>query len=170
MMIQTSRHNGSTWRKCGETHVKKLLEEERLNTKSGFLLIPWGNWMCKRKRKWHWTQAGQEQWKQKLTTQQQIKMLRKHQVKQDHIDKLAKQAEEAAGQGIWWELYMITKKLSNKLQQTEKPMKDKNGNPLTKSKEGEMSRTHWIKQTNTRNTSQHTSRRIKSTNRWQQAI
>lgn len=33
---------------------------------------------------------------------------------------------------------MITKKLSNKLQQTEKPMKDKNGNPLIKSKEGEM--------------------------------
>lgn len=37
---------------------------------------------------------------------------------------------------------MITEKLSNKLQQTEKPMKDKNGNPLTKSKEGEMGRTH----------------------------
>lgn len=106
MMIQTSRHNGSTWRKCGETHVKKLLEEERLNTKSGFLLIPWGNWMCKRKRKWHWTQDGQEQWKQKLTTQQQIKMLRKHQVKQDHIDKLAKQLkkqqDKESGENCIW--------------------------------------------------------------------
>lgn len=35
---------------------------------------------------------------------------------------------------------MITKKLSNKLQQTEKPMKDKNWNPLTKNQKKE----RWV--------------------------
>ena len=51
--------------------------------------------------------------------------------KRDHIDNLAKQAETAAGQGNLKELYMITKKLAGKFQQTDKPVKDKHGNPLT---------------------------------------
>jgi hypothetical protein len=59
----------------------------------------------------------------------QYKDIRKD--KRNHIDNLAKQAEEAAGQGNLRELYMVTRKLSNKFQQTEKPVKDKNGNPLT---------------------------------------
>ncbi|XP_062587192.1 uncharacterized protein LOC134248835 [Saccostrea cucullata] len=51
--------------------------------------------------------------------------------KRDYIDNLAKQAEEAAGQVNLKELYMITKKLSNKFQQTDKPVKDKNRKTLT---------------------------------------
>ena len=51
--------------------------------------------------------------------------------KKNYVDSLAAQAEEAAGQGNLKDLYMITKKLANKFQQTEKPMRDKNGNQLT---------------------------------------
>lgn len=49
-----------------------------LTTKSGSLLIPWGNWMWGRQRKQQRTKAGEEQQKKlKRTTQQQIKKLRK---------------------------------------------------------------------------------------------
>ena len=51
--------------------------------------------------------------------------------KKNYVDSLATQAEEAAGQGNLKDLYMITKKLANKFQQTEKPVTDKNGNQLT---------------------------------------
>uniref|UniRef100_A0A8W8KZ05 Uncharacterized protein n=1 Tax=Magallana gigas TaxID=29159 RepID=A0A8W8KZ05_MAGGI len=50
--------------------------------------------------------------------------------KRDHIDNLVKQAKEAAGQGNLRELYMVTMKLSNKFQQTYKPVKDKHRNLL----------------------------------------
>ncbi|KAJ8333838.1 hypothetical protein SKAU_G00411570 [Synaphobranchus kaupii] len=55
--------------------------------------------------------------------------------KKDHIDNLAKQAEEAAGQGNLKGLYMVTKKLSGKFQQSDKPIMDKNGNQLTTTEE-----------------------------------
>ncbi|KAJ8356884.1 hypothetical protein SKAU_G00196780 [Synaphobranchus kaupii] len=55
--------------------------------------------------------------------------------KRDHIDNLAKQAEEAAGQGNLKDLYMVTKKLSGKFQQSDKPIMDKNGNQLTTTEE-----------------------------------
>ena len=51
--------------------------------------------------------------------------------KKNYVDSLAAQAEEAAEQGNLKDLYMITKKLANKFQQTEKPVRDKNGNQLT---------------------------------------
>jgi len=51
--------------------------------------------------------------------------------KRDNVDNLAKQAEEAAAKGNLKDLYMTTKKLSNKFQQTEKPVRDKHGNSLT---------------------------------------
>ena len=51
--------------------------------------------------------------------------------KRDYIDDLARQAETAARQGNMWDLYLVTKKLTGKFQQTEKPVMDKNGNPLT---------------------------------------
>ncbi|XP_075316757.1 uncharacterized protein LOC142376932 [Odontesthes bonariensis] len=51
--------------------------------------------------------------------------------KRDHFDDLAKQAEEAAGKGNLRELYLTTRKLAGKFQQVEKPVKDKEGNPLT---------------------------------------
>ncbi|KAM9354978.1 androglobin-like [Pholidichthys leucotaenia] len=41
------------------------------------------------------------------------------------------QAEEAAGQGNLKDLYLVAKKLSGKFLQTDKPVKDKNGSPLT---------------------------------------
>ena len=50
--------------------------------------------------------------------------------KRDYIDNLASQAETAAGQGNLKDLYIMTKKLSGKFQQTDRPVRDKNGNPL----------------------------------------
>ena len=51
--------------------------------------------------------------------------------KRDYIDDLASQAKTEAGQGNLKDLYLLTKKLSGKFQQTDKPVRDKNGNPLT---------------------------------------
>nr|KAG5697993.1 hypothetical protein BaRGS_005811 [Batillaria attramentaria] len=51
--------------------------------------------------------------------------------KRDYIDNLASQAEEAARQGNLKDLYQVTKKLAGKFQQTDKPVKDKIGHPLT---------------------------------------
>ena len=45
--------------------------------------------------------------------------------KNDHVDSLASQAEEAAGQGNIKKLYMLSKKLAGKYQQTDKPVKDR---------------------------------------------
>ena len=55
--------------------------------------------------------------------------------KRDYIDDLARQAETAARQGNLRDLYLVTKKLTGKLQQTGEPVKDNNGNPLTTTKE-----------------------------------
>ena len=55
--------------------------------------------------------------------------------KRDYIDDLARQAETAAGQRNLRDLYLVTKKLTGKFQQTDKPVMDKNGNPLTTTKE-----------------------------------
>ena len=55
--------------------------------------------------------------------------------KMDYIDDLARQAETAAGQWDLRDLYLVTKKLTGKFQQTDKPVKDKNENPLTTTKE-----------------------------------
>ena len=51
--------------------------------------------------------------------------------KNDYVDSLASQAEAAAGQGNIKELYMLSKKLAGRYQQTDKPVKDKNKNVLT---------------------------------------
>ena len=55
--------------------------------------------------------------------------------KRDYIDDLARQAEIVVGQGNMRDLYLVNKKLTGKFQQTDKPVKDKNGNPLTTTKE-----------------------------------
>ena len=55
--------------------------------------------------------------------------------KRDYIGDLARQAETAAGQGNLRDLYLVTKKLTGKFQQTDKPVMDKNGNPLTTTNE-----------------------------------
>ena len=54
--------------------------------------------------------------------------------KRDYIDDLTRQSEIAAGQEMR-DLYLVTKKLTSRFQQTDKPVKDKNGNPLTTTKE-----------------------------------
>ena len=55
--------------------------------------------------------------------------------KRDYINDLARQAEIAAGQGNLRDLYLVTKKLTGKFQQTDKPVMDTSGNPLTTTKE-----------------------------------
>ena len=55
--------------------------------------------------------------------------------KRDYTDDLARQAETAAGQGNLRDLYLVTMKLMGKFQQTDKPVKDRNGSPLTTTKE-----------------------------------
>ena len=55
--------------------------------------------------------------------------------KRGYTDYLARQAETAAGQGNLRDLYLVTKKLTGKFQQTDKPVMDKNGNPLTTTNE-----------------------------------
>ena len=52
----------------------------------------------------------------------------------DYINDLARQAVTAAGQGNLRDLYLVTN-LTGKFQQTDKPVKEKNGNPLTTTKE-----------------------------------
>ena len=51
--------------------------------------------------------------------------------KRDYINHLASQAEEAAGQGNLKDLYLTTRKLVGKFQQTDIPVKDENVKPLT---------------------------------------
>ena len=51
--------------------------------------------------------------------------------KRDYIDDLASQAETAAWQGNRKDLYLMAKKLLGKFQQTDKPVRDENRNPLT---------------------------------------
>ena len=55
--------------------------------------------------------------------------------KKDYIDDLARQTQTAAGQGNLRDLYLVTKKLTGKFQQTDKPVKYRNENPLTTTKE-----------------------------------
>ena len=55
--------------------------------------------------------------------------------KKDYIEELASQAENAAGQWTLKDLYLTTRKLAVTFQQTDKPFKDKDGNPLTSTKE-----------------------------------
>ncbi|CAH1268867.1 Hypp4012 [Branchiostoma lanceolatum] len=55
--------------------------------------------------------------------------------KRDHIEDLAKQAEEAAGKGNLKDLYIRTRKLAGKFPQVDKPVRDKEGNLLTTTEE-----------------------------------
>ena len=55
--------------------------------------------------------------------------------KKNYVDDLASQAEEDAGQGNLKDLYLVTKKLARKFNQTDKPVKDKNGNSLNTEEE-----------------------------------
>lgn len=135
---KTSRHDDSTSRKCGKTHARKSSAEEGHNTKRESLLyyeetgIEKGREISKHT---YWTRAAKAKAQEDFTAtyKEVMKGIRKG--KRDNNENLAKQAEEAAGQGHLREQYMVTKKLSNKSQQTDKPMKDKNENPLTTTEE-----------------------------------
>ena len=61
--------------------------------------------------------------------------IKKDKTSEGYIDDLARQAETAAGQGNMRDLYLVTKKPAGKFQQTDKPVMDKNGNPLTTTNE-----------------------------------
>ena len=61
--------------------------------------------------------------------------------KNDYINNLAMEAETAASKGNIKELYSITKKLSGKFQQQNKPIKDKEGNKLTNAEKQE---NRWV--------------------------
>ena len=55
--------------------------------------------------------------------------------KRDYIDDLASQAEAAARQGNLKNLYLVSKKMTGRFRQTDKPVKDRYGNPLTTTEE-----------------------------------
>ena len=50
--------------------------------------------------------------------------------KNNFVEELASQAEEAAGQGNLKDLYMLTRKLSGKFQQSNMPIRDREGQIL----------------------------------------
>lgn len=100
-----------------------------LTTKSGSLLIPCGK-EKKAALKASRTRAAKANVQEDYTAKDKEVNKSTRKDKRDHIDNLVKQAKEAAGQGNLRELYMVTMKLSNKFQQTYKPVKDKNRNLL----------------------------------------
>ncbi|XP_066289728.1 craniofacial development protein 2-like [Branchiostoma lanceolatum] len=78
----------------------------------------------------------------KLDTRKQKKAVLNKEVKKsikrnkrDHIEDLAKQAEEAAGKGNLKDLYITTRKLAGKFPQVDKPVRDREGNLLTTTEE-----------------------------------
>ena len=138
MTRRTSKHSGNTARSSGTTHAKRSLAGRRYSTRNGSLPTPSTSWKqgerktvlnnsrtraAKARAQEEYTVAGRD-------VERSIKK-----DKRDYIDDLARQAETAAGQGNLRDLYLVTKKLTGKFQQTDKPVKDKNGNPLTTTKE-----------------------------------
>ena len=112
--------------------------QEEDSTRNGSLPTPPTSWKQGEKGKQCWTTAEQEQLRQRhrKSTQQWTEVKRSiKKDKRDYIDDLARQAETAAGQGNMRDLYLVTKKLTGRFQQTDKPVMDKNGNPLTTTKE-----------------------------------
>jgi hypothetical protein len=51
------------------------------------------------------------------------------------VDSLAREVKEAAGEGNMKSLCLLTRKLFGRFQQTEKPVKDNDGNTLTATEE-----------------------------------
>ena len=94
--------------------------------------------------------------------------------KKNYVDSLAAQAEEAAGQGNLEDLYMITKKLANKFQQTEKNSERQEREPADHNRRAahKMGRTlpRVAQPTGTRNTTRRTTRRGRPRHQLQQAF
>ncbi|VDP79811.1 unnamed protein product [Schistosoma curassoni] len=61
--------------------------------------------------------------------------------KQKYVEELATTAEKAAREGNMKQLYDTTKKLAGKLSKPERPVKDKEGRPITESQE---QRNRWV--------------------------
>ena len=137
-MRQTLKHCGNTARSSGTTHVKRSLARRRPSTRSGSLQTPSTSWkpgeritVLNNSR----TRAAKTRAQEKYTAVDREVKRRIKKDKRDYIDDLARQAETAAGQGNMRDLYLVTKKLTGKFQQTDKPVMDKNVNPLTTTNE-----------------------------------
>ena len=133
------KHSGITARSSGTTHVKMSVAKRRHSTRNGSLPTPSTSWKQEREGKTVLNTSGTRAAKAKALEENTAvdrevkKSIKKD--KRDYIDDLARQAETAAGQGNLMDLYLVTKKLAGKFQQTDKPVMDKNGDPLTTTKE-----------------------------------
>jgi hypothetical protein len=131
----TLRHSGKIARNSGSIHVKRVLGKkktqhkewissntikriEKRKEKKGILIISRTR-AAKVKAQEEYTAADRE-------VKKSVKKDKK-----DYIKELASHAKNAARQGNLKDLYLITKKLAGKFQQTDKSVKDKDGNPLT---------------------------------------
>lgn len=146
-----------------------------LTTKSGSLLIPWGNWMWGRQRKQQRTKAGEEQQKKlKRTTQQQIKKLRKASEKINETtmttwpNKLKKlQDKETWENCIWSPRSCLTSRQTSQWRTKTAPLSHQQLEELKRWVE------HFREQLNrpnTKNTSRHTTSRYIQPDRLQHAI
>ena len=137
-MRRTLKHSGNTARSSGTTHVKRSLARRRHSTRNGSLPTPSTSWKQGQKEKLlnnSRTRAAKARAQEEYTAvDREIKRSIKKD-KRDYINDLVRQAETGAGQGNLRDLYLVTKKLTGKFQQTDKPVMDKNGNPLTTTKE-----------------------------------
>ena len=133
-MRQTLKHSGNTARSSGTTHVKRSLARRRPSTRNGSLPTQSTSWKQGERGKLlnnSRTRAAKARAQEEYTAvNREVKRSIKTD-KRDYIDHLARHAETAAGQGNLRDLYLLTKKLMGKFQQTDKPVMDKNGNPLT---------------------------------------
>ena len=121
------------------TQVKRSLAR-RHSTRNGSLPIPSTSWSKEREENCAEQPNNSRTRASKAKSQEKYKaadreVKRSIKDKREYIDDLARQAETAAGQGNLRDLYLVTKKLTGKFQQTDKPVKDKNRNPLTTTKE-----------------------------------
>ena len=124
--------------RLSKTHVKRSLARRRPSTRNGSLPTPSTSWKQGERGKLlnnSRTRAAKARAQEEYTAvDREVKRSIKKD-KRDYIDDLARQAEIAAGQGNQRDLYLVTKKLTGKFQQTDKPVMDKNGNPLTTTNE-----------------------------------
>ena len=127
------KHSGNTARSSGKTHVK-VLGKKKTQHKEWISADTIHKLETERERTVlnnSRTRAAKARAQEEYTAvDREVKRSIKKD-KRDYIDDLARQAEVATGQGNLRDLYLVTKKLTGKFQQTDKPVMDKNGNPLT---------------------------------------
>ena len=132
-MRQTLKHSGNTARSSGKT-CEEVLGKKKTQHKEWISADTIHKLETRRERNTvlnnSWTRAAKARAQEEYTAvDREVKRSIKKD-KRDYIDDLARQAETAARQGNLRDLYLVTKKLTGKFQQTDKPVMDKNGNPL----------------------------------------